>query len=368
MALIPINDLQRRHAPFREQYEQKIQQVVRQGWYVLGPEVEQFEQEFATYCQAEFAVGVANGTDALELALRALDLPPQAQVATVANAGMYSTHAILAVGAVPLYIDLDPVTMTMDPQDLQERLTERTRAVIVTHLYGQMAAMPSLIQVAASWGIPLVEDCAQAHGAQLEGKPAGSWGDLGCFSFYPTKNLGALGDGGALVTSKATLAQAVRSLRQYGWEQKYLVGRPGGRNSRLDELQAALLRLQLPHLSRWNQRRADIATKYTQGLQDLGLELPQATYPSCVAHLYVLRCPWRDHLRACLREQGIGTDIHYPQPDHQQVTITPHPFAQVSLPVTERVCGEVLTLPCFPELADTEVDQVISAVRAVSHG
>lgn len=358
---IPINDLQRHTGTISNELRQALERVLSSGWYILGPEVEAFESEFAVYCGVDHCIGVASGTDALELALRTLNVKSGDQVATVANAGMYSTIAIKTVGAAPLFIDVDPVSMTMDASALASALTAQTRAIIVTHLYGQMADMPRLLKIAERADIPIVEDCAQAHGASLQGKCAGSWGRIGCFSFYPTKNLGALGDGGVIVTSDAALAQRARMLRQYGWTSKYESTLAGGRNSRLDEMQAAVLRTKLPYLEQWNERRRAIVQMYTRSFQHLDLTVPMTFGDDYVAHLYVVRTPQRDHLRAELAKRGIRTDIHYPVPDHRQQSLENRDVLW-DLPVTEKCSQEVLTLPCFPEMTDYEVKQVAEAV------
>lgn len=333
--------------------------VVAGGWYILGPAVRSFEAEFAGYCGVGHAIGVGNGTDALEIALRGLEVGPGDRVATVANAGGYATTAILATGAEPLYVDVEPGTMVMDARALAAAVP-RPRAVVVTHLYGRMADMPAIL--AAAGGAPVIEDCAQAHGARLGGRHAGSWGSVGCFSFYPTKNLGALGDGGAVTTNDTELARRMRALRQYGWAAKYRAEFPG-RNSRLDEIQAAVLRVKLPYLDRWNERRLGIAALYRNLLAGLPLEPPSADGPEYVAHLYVIRTPAREALREKLAGTGIGTDVHYPVPDHRQEAARGKPWAEVCLPVTERCAAEVLTLPCFPELSEEEVRRVAEAVR-----
>ena len=264
MQLGTINDLGAHTAPLAEALIAAMQRVVSSGWFVLGPEVRAFEEEFAAYCGTRHCVGVASGTDALELLLRALEVGPQDEVVAAPNAGMYSTTAILAVGATPVYADVDPATLTLSPQGVDPHITPRTKVVIATHLFGRMADVSGLRALAEKHGVALVEDCAQCHGASLNGKRAGSWGDGATFSFYPTKNLGALGDAGAVVTSDVALARRVRNLRQYGWHDKYIVSDRGGRNSRLDELQAALLRVKLGFLERWNAQRKAIAKCYSQ--------------------------------------------------------------------------------------------------------
>lgn len=365
MTLTAINDLRRHTATMRAELQSAVARVIESGWFVLGPEVRQFEHEFAAYCGAAHAVSLANGTDALELALRALGIGAGSRVLTVGNAGMYSTTAICAVGAVPVFADIAADTLLLDVSQLEEALNGSSRpdAVIVTHLYGLLWNIERIVTLAQSAGVPVVEDCAQAHGAMVNGKRAGTFGALGCFSFYPTKNLGALGDGGAVVTDDADLAATIRQLRQYGWSEKYVSSRPGGRNSRLDEMQAAVLRAKLPLLDSWNGRRRSIANRYSKEIRNSKLQCPRVEGENFVAHLYVVRTPDRlglkDHLSRC----GIPSDIHYPVPDFKQPSIAGR-LGEVSLPVTESACQEVLTLPCFPEMTDDEVMSVIAAVNS----
>jgi dTDP-3-amino-2,3,6-trideoxy-4-keto-D-glucose/dTDP-3-amino-3,4,6-trideoxy-alpha-D-glucose/dTDP-2,6-dideoxy-D-kanosamine transaminase len=358
-----INDLGRHNAPLMAEIQARVRAVLDSGWYILGAQGAEFEAAFAAYCRTAHCVGVANGTDAIELALRALGVGLGGQVATVANAGGYSTVAIRAAGAEPLFVDVDRSSMLMDPAGLRAALTSRTKAIVVTHLYGRMADMPQLMAIADAAGIPVVEDCAQAHGARLAGTAAGAWGTLGCFSFYPTKNLGALGDAGAVVTNDAPLAERVRELRQYGWRRKYECGVPGGRNSRLDEMQAAVLCAKLPHLDRWNMRRREIAGLYSELLRGSAVQLPPAGRDDDVAHLYVVRTRHRDRVRTHLAELGIAAEVHYPTVDHRQECYRGEAWARVELPEAEACCAEVLTLPCFPEMRDDEVERVAEAVR-----
>ena len=252
--------------------------------------------------------------------------------------------------------------MNMDAESLSNSLTKDTKAIIVTHLYGQMTDMPRIIDIADRNNIPVIEDCAQAHGAQINGRRAGSWSDIGCFSFYPTKNLGTLGDGGAVVTSNPDLAECMRMLRQYGWAGKYRSVLAGGCNSRLDELHAAILRTKLPYLDSWNDRRREVAQAYKKGLSRLELALPVSLKDDYVAHLYVVRTKYRDRLRKELADRGVTTDSHYPIPDHLQQSYRDVCSDTWRLPVTEQCCKDVLTLPCFPELTDTEVNHIIAAM------
>jgi len=354
--VIPFNDLARHNEAFINDLKMAVGRVIDSGWFVLGEEGKAFESSFAEYCGAARCVGVGNGTDALELALRALECGPGDDVLTVANAGMYSAAAITATGARPVFIDVDPVRLTMDPRSLAAARTTRTKAVIVTHLYGRLADMDALL--AAADGAPVIEDCAQAHGAIRHGRKAGTFGALGCFSFFPTKNLGALGDGGAVVTNDGALAERVEQLRQYGWSRKYQADLFGGRNSRLDEMQAAVLRLKLPSLDGWNSRRRAIAQRYQQAL-------PPGAMPPLgeddVAHLAVVQVDDRSRLQDMLTQANIIWSVHYPIADHRQQAMA-HlaPFA--SLPVIEAAQDRILTLPCFPEMTDREVERVVAVL------
>ncbi len=343
-----------------------VTRVLGRRRYVLGEEVRRFESAFAEYCGTDDCIGVANGTDALEIALRAIDVGPADKVAVVANAGGYSSAAVQAIGAVPVYVDIDPRWRTMSATSLEALAGEGVAAIIATHLYGQLADIDAINAVARRWGVPVIEDCAQAHGARRNSRRAGSLGTIGCFSFYPTKNLGAAGDGGALVTSDAQLARRMRSLRQYGWSDKYRVETVGGRNSRLDEMQAAILNDKLAHLDRWNDERRQVARSYSAAFADLPIGLPASLEEGFVAHLFVVEADDRDALRDSLSRRGVATDIHYPLADHlQPAWASSEP---VQLPATERACARVLSLPCYPGISDGQVQQVIDAVSAsLSH-
>ena len=346
-----------------------LQRAAAQGRYVLGPRVQAFEAAFARYLGVAHAVGVGNGTDALTLALRALGVGPGQRVLTAANAGCYASTAIVQVGAQPLYAEVAAHDMNLAPQAVEQALQEgQLAAVILTHLYGRMGDVQRIAAACHAAGVPLIEDCAQAHGAARGGRKAGAWGQLACFSFYPTKNLGALGDGGLVATSDPALAERVRALRQYGWAGKYEVALPGGINSRLDELQAAVLLAKLPHLDAANAERRALAARYHAALADLPLHLPPPAGEDDVAHLYVVRTPRRDALRAHLAAHGIACDVHYPLPDHRQPVRAHETGAAVSLPVTEAACAQVLSLPCCPGLAPAQIGRVIAAVRAFFNG
>lgn len=340
-----------------------VARVIGSSWYILGHETAEFEREFALFLGVRNCIGVANGTEALELALRALNVGHEDEVLICANAGYYANTALRSIGAKARYVDVDAATLTMSVSKLREALeTNNVKAIIVTHLYGQMADIEALTEIAAAADLPIIEDCAQAHGAHRNGKFAGSVGTIGTFSFYPTKNLGALGDGGAVVCNDSELAHRISQLRQYGWAGKYHVALNGGRNSRLDEMQAAILRAKLPYLEAWNGARRRIAHRYNEAFAELPVQRPPSLDDDYVAHLYVVRMEKRDAFRDFLSTHGIATDIHYPVPDHRQA-VDASEQQRVDLPVTEAACATVVTLPCFPGLSDEQVDHVIATVR-----
>jgi dTDP-4-amino-4,6-dideoxygalactose transaminase len=362
---IPVNALDRHIAPLREQLMQASAAVIGSGFYVLGPSVKAFEKEFAAYCGASDCIGVANGTEALELGLRSLGVGPGKRVAMAANAAMYGTTAVLSCGADPVFVDIDPASHTLDPESLEAVLAAGPiDAVIVTHLYGRLADVGSILALADKHGFVVFEDCAQAHGARdASGRRAGSFGKAASFSFYPTKNLGAIGDGGAIVTSDPHVADTLRKLRQYGWTAKYRNELPGGRNSRLDELQAAFLRVMLPLLDDWNARRREIANRYSRSITNDRIQVPPPRGDEYVAHLYVVNVPDRERFQRHLADAGVGSDVHYPIADHRQPLFRDR-FASTRLPYTEEACRSVVTLPCFPELTDDEATRVIQACNS----
>ncbi len=362
MSLDKINDLGLHNGAMQAELAAALQRVLASGWFVLGPEVQAFESEFAAYCGVAHCISVANGTDALELVLRGVGVGTGDEVITAANAGMYSSTAILAIGAVPVYADIDGAALTVSPAAVAAVITPRTRALIVTHLYGQMADMPALRALADKHRIPLIEDCAQSHGAVLQGRRAGAWGDAAAFSFYPTKNLGALGDGGVVVTADEGIATRVKKLRQYGWDSKYVVAHRGGRNSRLDEMQAALLRIKLQRLDGWNARRREIAALYNSGITHPAIRKPAVAGADYVGHLYVIRLAGRDALRDYLKGHGIASEVHYPVLDYQQPAVRDS-YRGVVLPVSEQVTADILTLPCYPELPLDDVRRACAVIN-----
>ena len=364
LGTVPFNDLARQHRDLAAELERAVVAVMQRGWYALGPEVEAFESEFSTFCGTAGCVGVANGTDAIELALRAVGCGPGHEVVMVANAGMYAAVACVAVGATPVFVDVAPDTGTPHAESIARAVSPRTRAVVVTHLYGMVVDVGAVRAAIGSRDVAIIEDVAQAHGGAIDGRRAGALGDAAAFSFYPTKNMGAAGDGGAVTSNDAAVLAAVRQLRQYGWTERFQATRPGGRNSRLDEIQAAVLRIKLQHLERGNERRRAIAAAYVEAAAG-ALHFPHVAALDYVGHLCVARHPDRDRLRAELEALGIGTAIHYPVPDHLQPALAGVAVRHDGLDETQRMAKEVFSLPCFPELTDAEIARVCQALREI---
>lgn len=350
-----------------------VARVLESGWYILGRECTGFEQAFARWQGSARAIGVANGTDALALILRGLGVGPGAAVATVSHTAVATVAAIEMVGATPILLDIDPATYTMDPAEFAAVLRDPPaflppiRAVIPVHLYGQPAATEEIIAIADRHGAAVIEDCAQCHGAMVGDRKAGTLGRAAAFSLYPTKNLGALGDGGVIATDDVELAERIAALRQYGWKERY-VSDLAGVNSRLDEVQAAILTVKLAHLDAANARRAEIATRYDEALGGTGIALPvRRPGATHVFHQYVIRCADRTAVQAQFRAHGIGTNVHYPMPVHTQPAYRGRvALGPAGCRETERAAAEVLSLPMFPELTDVQVDQVCAAIRALA--
>lgn len=359
---IELVDLKRHNGPFFGQMAQKFAEVISSGNFILGDELNAFEEEFAAYCGASFAIGVASGTDALYLALLSCGVGEGDEVITVANSFFSTPMAIAMAGARAAFVDIDPCTYTMDPGLVERSITRKTKAILPVHLYGQPAEMVPIMEIARKRGLVVVEDACQAHGASYNGRPCGSFGDAACFSFYPTKNLGALGDGGAVVTNDAVIAERVRLMRNYGQLSKNLHV-CHGLNSRLDSLQAAILRLKLRHLDEFNSRRRANAKMYSS-LLDCAYILTPRSLPSSahVYHIYAVRAAQRDELRAFLESKGVACGIHYPVPAHLQAPFESWGYKAGDLPQTERHCSEVLSLPMFPELTCQEIECVALAI------
>ncbi len=361
---IPFLDLGAAYRELKTEIDASIHRVLDSGWYILGPEVEAFEADWAAYCGAGNAVGLANGLDALIVALRALDIGPGDEVIVPSNTYIATWLAVAAVGARPVPVEPHPATHNIDPARIAAAITPATRALLPVHLYGQPADLDPILALARQHNLAVVEDAAQAHGARYKGRRIGAHGDVVCWSFYPGKNLGALGDGGAVTTNRADLADRIRVLRNYGSRVKY-VNEVQGVNSRLDPIQAAVLRAKLPHLDAWTDRRRAIAATYAEGLRDSGLILPHVPdWADPVWHLYVLRAPDRDGLQKRLAEAGVGTLIHYPIPPHMQAAYASEGIPVESFPIAKELADEVLSLPMGPQLADADAGAVISAIKA----
>ena len=363
--MIPFLDLKAPHVELRAEIDAAIARVVDSGWYVLGPEVEAFEAEYAAWCEARHAVGVANGLDALHLALRALNVGPGDEVIVPSNTYIATWLAVSQCGARPVPVEPLDASYNLDPARIEAALTPRTKLILPVHLYGQPADLDPILQLARKHGLRVLEDGAQAHGARYKGRRLGSHGDAVAWSFYPGKNLGALGDGGAVTTNDAELAERIRVLRNYGSRVKY-VNELRGFNSRLDPLQAAVLRVKLAHLDDWNARRKAIAAQYLSGLVDCGLVLPQVpAFADPVWHLFVVRHPRRDELQKRLAELGVGSLIHYPIPPHRQTAYADAGFAPGDFPLANMQAEQVLSLPMGPHLSRADANEVVQCVLEV---
>jgi dTDP-3-amino-3,4,6-trideoxy-alpha-D-glucose transaminase len=357
--IFPI-DLKAQYLSIQPELDAAIARVLASGNFILGTEVEAFEREFAEYCEVAHAIGVDSGTSALQLSLLACGIGAGDEVITVSNTAVATVAAIELTGAKPVLVDLHPQTLTLDPSKLESALTSRARAVLPVHLYGCPADMNPILDIARAHQLFVIEDCAQAHGARYHGKSVGGWGHLSAFSFYPTKNLGAYGDGGAVLTNDPTLAEEVRLIRQYGWRGDH-VSEQKGINARLDEMQAAILRVKLCHLDTWNARRRELAALYRTLLIDSDLDLPIEPPGSLhVYHQFVIRHPKRDALQVFLAKQGIHTQIHYPIPIHLQPAYRELKFNDLS--VTETIANQILSLPLHPEMTNEMVMSVCNSI------
>jgi dTDP-4-amino-4,6-dideoxygalactose transaminase len=360
--MIPFVDLREEYESIQHEIAEAIRKVFDRGQFILGENVRMFEREFAAFCGVPFAIGVASGTEALQLSLTACDVQPGDEVITVANTAAPTALAITAIGARPVFVDIDPETCTMDPTLIENAITNRTRAIIPVHLYGGVANLEPIMKIARQADIRVIEDACQAHGAEFEMKKAGTLGDLGCFSFYPTKNLGAYGDGGIIVTRNFDLYEKLRMLRNLGQSERF-DHQMLGLNSRLDEIQAAILRVKLPYLNQWNDIRSNLAALYSNLLQDLPITLPaNPDYCSRVYHLYVIQLENRDRLQAYLKDREIDSQIHYPTPLHLQTAFQYLDLKRGDLPVTEQSAEKVLSLPLYPQLTLESVKLIASHI------
>jgi dTDP-4-amino-4,6-dideoxygalactose transaminase len=359
--MILPSDPKANYLAHKAEIDTAIHRVLQSGCYILGEEVAAFEREFARYIGVAYAVGVASGTDALELALRAAGVGAGDEVITVSHTAVATVVAIERAGATPVLVDIDPPSFTLDPSRLASAITSRTKAIVPVHLYGHPASMPTIMEIAKQYRLVVVEDCAQAHGAAIGERKVGAWGQAGIFSFYPTKNVGGLGDGGAVVTNERVYAERVRELREYGWRERHVSEQPGV-NSRLDELQAAVLRVKLHHLEAENQHRRALAAAYDAALRRTNLTLPTVAADCLhVYHQYVIRSEQRDKLRTALKKHGVTTQIHYPLPVHRQPA---YQRLRADCPLTEKIAGEILSLPIHAQLSRQEVERVCELIVA----
>lgn len=362
--MIPFAEIKPQYLALKAEIDAAIAEVFNTGWFILGKQCSAFEEEFAGYHNGGFAVGCASGTDAIHLALRAVGVKPGDEVVTAANTCVPTACGIAASGARPVFADVCSDTLTLDPESFRRAITPNTRGVVPVHLYGHPCDMEAILSIAREHNVKVVEDCAQAHGTRYKGRKCGTLGDAAAFSFYPSKNLGAYGDGGAVLTRDASVAERIRMLRNYGERTRYHSVSEGF-NSRLDELQAAILRVKLRHLDTWNAARRERADQYRHLLSQSQVLMPmEAEWATCNYHLFVVRSRQRDALREHLASCGVGTQIHYPTPLHLQPAYAHLGYGVGSFPVSERACAEVLSLPMYPELQPDALEQVANALRS----
>ncbi len=362
---LPVFDVRAHDRAILTELQAAVARVMQSGWFILGPELERFEQAFADWLGGGHVVGVGSGTDALQLALTAIGAGTRDAVITAPNTAVPTVSAITAAGARPVFADVEPGSALIDPERIADAIAPNTRAIVPVHLYGRAASLDAIGEIARRHGLAVIEDAAQAHGARFRDRPVGTWGELGCFSFYPSKNLGAYGDGGAVWTADANLARRLKQLRNYGQSDRYR-HETVGINSRLDEIQAAVLAAKLPHLGAWNVRRQQLARIYRERLQGLPLELPaEPSAPDAhVYHLFVVRVHRRDRVRAALEARGIATQIHYPVPVHLQPAYRHLGHAEGDFPQAEAWCRETLSLPFSPVMSENDVLRVADALAA----
>jgi dTDP-4-amino-4,6-dideoxygalactose transaminase len=366
---VPFLDLKAQALKVGAEIKEVIDEIIDNATYILGPAVDRFEKEFATYCEVKYAVCCNSGTSALHLALRALNIGPGDEIITVSHTFIATSWAISYCGAKPVFIDIDPATRAIDSSQIEQKITPRTKAIIPVHIYGHPADMDPIISIADRYGLFVVEDAAQAHGARYKGKRIGSFGTSGCFSFYPGKNIGAYGEGGAVVTNDKPLAEMIRILRNHGQAERFF-HETIGYNYRMDGIQGAVLGIKLKYLDQWNAKRRELAALYHELLSDVdSIILPVAAeWAEPVFHLYVIQDPDRDDLARLLAEKGISTGLHYPIPIHLQKAYTHLNMPRGSLPVTEQVASTCLSLPIFPEMTSEMVYQVCEAVKSIVKG
>ncbi len=365
--MIPCANPKAQYVSYRDDINLAIQRVLDSGWYILGEELVRFEKKFAQFNTVNHAVGVGSGTEALHIALRALNIGQGDEVITTAHTAVATASAIGLAGARPIFVDIEPGFFTINPDLIEGAITPKTKAIIPVHIYGQSCNMDAIMKIANKNNLKVIEDCAQAHGAEYNGKRVGSIGNVGCFSFYPTKNLGAIGDGGALVTNDDKLAERIKLLREYGWKERYISSGEGW-NSRLDELQSAILYIKLKYLDEDNSQRNKLAKIYYDLLKFSPLELPKIrSNSSHVFHLFVIKTEQRNRLRDYLQKNGVSTTIQYPVPVHKQKYFQKM-CSKKPLPLTEEVAKNILSLPMFPELSDSDIHFTIDCIKNYYNG
>lgn len=365
---IPLLDLKAQYRTIKDEIDQAVIGVLESGKYILGPEMENLEEEVASFCNTKHAVAVANGTDALTITLKAMGIGPGDEVITTPFTFFASAETVAGVGATPVFVDIDPVTLNMNLDQLEEKITPQTKAIVAVHIFGQMVDMERVMEIAARHDVKVIEDSAQAIGAEYNGNKAGSLGHAGTISFFPTKNLGGYGDGGMIVTNDAHLAAEMRVLRFHGCRTKYYHDKVGF-NSRLDEMQAAILRVKLRYLNQWNEARREKAAVYTELLQDLPLVLPgidERALP--IYHLYVMRSAEREKIMQGLTERGIANAVYYPVPLHLQKAFSDLGYKNGDFPVTEKACQEAFAIPCYPELTRKQQEEIAQILHEVCRG
>ncbi len=365
--MIPFVDLKVQYDSIKDEIDDAIQNVLNTTSFIMGEELKKFEEEFASFCNTKFAIGVANGSDALILALKACEIGEGDEVITVPHTFIATSEAISNVGGKVVFVDINPKTYTIDVSKIEDKITKKTKAIIPVHLYGQPSDMKPIMELAKEYNLKIIEDAAQAHGAEYQGKKVGSIGDAGCFSFYPGKNLGAYGDAGIVVTNDEEVAEKVKLLRNHGRITKKYEHEIEAYSSRLDNLQAAILRIKLKYLNKWNDMRRKNAEKYNELLSGLdSIVVPyEADYSKHVYHLYVLRTENRDKLREELKSKGIATGIHYPIPLHLQPAYNYLGHKKGNFPITEKVSQEILSLPMFAELTDKQIEEIIKLIKNI---
>jgi dTDP-4-amino-4,6-dideoxygalactose transaminase len=363
--MIPFVDLKAQYDSIKDEIDKAIQNVLNTTSFIMGEELKKFEEEFASFCNTKYAIGVANGSDALILALRACGIGEGDEVITVPHTFISTAEAISKVGGKIVFVDIDLKTYTIDVSKIEEKINKKTKAIIPVHLYGQPADMDPIMELAKKYSLKVIEDAAQAHGAEYKGKKVGSIGDVGCFSFYPGKNLGAYGDAGMVVTNNDEIAEKIKLLRNHGRITKKYEHEIEGYSSRLDNLQAAILRVKLKHLNKWNESRRENAKRYNELLSNIDdiIAPHEADYAKHVYHLYVIRVEGRDKLKEDFKSKGIATGIHYPIPLHLQPAYKYLGYKEGDFPVTEECSQKILSLPMFAELADREIEEIVELIK-----